>query len=255
MIAIISDLHANIEAITAAIAEAKRRGAKRIVCLGDVVGYGACPREALNIVRKTCEWCIFGNHEEALLNGGEDFNDKARAAIEWTRAELSSRDFPREENYAIWDYLDTLQTQTEKREENALFVHGSPFDPVREYVMPRDARNAQKMARIFDKQDRPLCFVGHSHVPGVYTEDGRFFKPGEVDHSIHAREFGEKVLINVGSVGQPRDGDPRLSFVMYDGRDKVDFVRVPYDVEKASARIRSVPALPEYLANRLLVGR
>ena len=155
-----------MEAITVAIAEAKRRGAKRIVCLGDVIGYGACPREALNLVRQKCEWCLFGNHEEALLSGGEDFNEKARAAIEWTRSVLSSRDFPREENYAIWDFLDALQSQTERREENAMFVHGSPFDPVREYVMPRDSRNAQKMARIFGKQDRQLCFVGHSHVPG-----------------------------------------------------------------------------------------
>ncbi|MBL8696138.1 MAG: metallophosphoesterase family protein [Planctomycetes bacterium] len=255
VIAIISDLHSNIEALTAAMAEAKRRGAKRIVCLGDVIGYGASPRETLQIVRQKCEWCIFGNHEEALLNGGEDFNDKARAAIDWTRQQLSSRDFPREENYAIWDFLDALQNEKERREENALFVHGSPFDPVREYVMPRDARNPEKMARIFAKQDRPICFVGHSHVPGVYTQDGRFLKPAEVSDSFHATEYGAKVLVNVGSVGQPRDGDIRLSFVMYDGKDRVDFVRIPYDAEKAAARIRAVPALPEYLANRLLVGR
>ncbi|MBI3817842.1 MAG: metallophosphoesterase family protein [Planctomycetes bacterium] len=255
MIAIISDLHANIEAITAALSEAKRRGAKKIVCLGDVVGYGANPREALNLVRAKCDWCIFGNHEEALLNGGEDFNDKARAAIEWTRSELSSRNHPRDENYAIWDFLDNLQNEKERREGTALFVHGSPFDPVREYVMPRDARNAQKMARIFDKQDMPICFVGHSHVPGIYTQDCRFIKPDDAGGSIRASEFGQKVLINVGSVGQPRDGDPRLSFVMFDGKDKVDFVRVPYNAEAAAAKIRAVPALPEYLATRLLVGR
>lgn len=255
MIAILSDLHANVEAITAAFAEAKRRGAKRMVCLGDVVGYGACPREALNLVRERCEWCLFGNHEEALLNGGEDFNEKARAAIEWTRSELSSRDHPREENFAIWDFLDELQSKTAHRDENALYVHGSPFDPVREYVMPRDARNPQKMERIFANQDRPLCFVGHSHVPGVYTTDGRFSTPHDVGGSFHAREHGEKVLVNVGSVGQPRDGDPRLSFVLYDGKDRVEFVRVPYDAEAAAARIRRVPALPGYLANRLLVGR
>jgi diadenosine tetraphosphatase ApaH/serine/threonine PP2A family protein phosphatase len=255
LIAIISDLHANIEAITASIAEAKRRGAKRFVCLGDVVGYGACPREALHIVRKTCEWCLLGNHEEALLNGGEDFNEKARAAIEWTRNELSSRNHPREENYAIWDYLDLLQQNKEVRDENALYVHGSPFDPVREYVMPRDARNAQKMARIFEKQDRPVCFVGHSHVPGVYTQDGRFLKPSEVNDSFRVRDFEGKVLVNVGSVGQPRDGDPRASFVLFDGRDRVDFVRVAYDIETSAAKIRAVPALPEYLAHRLAIGR
>lgn len=255
MIAIISDLHANVEAITTAITEARRRGAKRIVCLGDVVGYGASPREALNLVRKYCDYCLFGNHEEALLNGGEDFNEKARAAIEWTRSELSSKDHPREENYAIWDYLDALQAQTERREEHALFVHGSPFDPVREYVMPRDARNPEKMGRIFDRQDRPVCFVGHSHVPGVYTSDGRFLRPQDVGGSVRTGEYGEKVLINVGSVGQPRDGDPRLSFVLYDGRDKVEFIRLPYDIESAAKKIRAVPALPEYLAHRLTVGR
>jgi diadenosine tetraphosphatase ApaH/serine/threonine PP2A family protein phosphatase len=255
VIAIISDLHANIEALTAAFAEIKRRGVKRVVCLGDVVGYGACPREALKLVMEKCEWCIYGNHEEALLNGGEDFNEKARAAIEWTRAELSSRSHGRDENFAIWDYLDALQSKTEQRDENTLYVHGSPYDPVREYVMPRDSRNPQKMERIFGKQDRPLCFVGHSHVPGVYTQDGRFLKPDEVGGAFHARDYGEKVLVNVGSVGQPRDGDPRLSFVIYDGKDRVEFVRVKYDAESAANRIRQVPALPEYLANRLLVGR
>jgi diadenosine tetraphosphatase ApaH/serine/threonine PP2A family protein phosphatase len=255
VIAIISDLHANIEAITAAHSEAKRRGAKRIVCLGDIIGYGASPRDAIQFVREKCEWCIFGNHEEALLNGGEDFNDKARAAIEWTRSELSSREKPRDENYAIWDFLDALQSQTERREENAMYVHGSPFDPVREYVMPRDARNTQKMDRIFAKQDRPICFVGHSHVPGVYTTDHKFMKPADVGGAFRASEHGEKVLVNVGSVGQPRDGDVRASFVMYDGRDRVEFVRVQYDTESAARRIRAVPALPEYLANRLLVGR
>ncbi len=255
MIAIVSDLHSNIEALSAAFAEAKRRGARRTVCLGDVIGYGASPRETLGLVMDRCEWCLFGNHEEALLNGGEDFNEKARAAIDWTRNALSSRDHPREQNYAIWDYLDQLQNEKERRDEHALYVHGSPFDPVREYVMPRDARNPQKMERIFSKQDRPLCFVGHSHVPGVYTSDGRFLKPAEVGGAFHAADYGEKVLVNVGSVGQPRDGDTRLSFVLYDGKDRVEFVRVPYDAEAAASRIRSVPQLPDYLANRLLVGR
>jgi len=255
LIAILSDLHANLEAITAAFAEARRRGAKRMVCLGDVIGYGASPREAIQLVRSKCEWCLFGNHEEALLTEGEDFNEKARAAIDWTRSQLSSRSATREENYAIWDFLDALQQNRERRDERALYVHGSPYDPVREYVMPRDARNAAKMARIFEKQDRPICFVGHSHFPGVYTPGGAFRKPSDLGGSFRASEVGEKVLVNVGSVGQPRDGDPRASFVMYDGRDRVDFVRVPYDVEGAASRIRSVPELPEYLASRLLVGR
>jgi len=255
LIAILSDLHANLEAITAAFAEAKRRGAKRYVCLGDVIGYGASPREAVAMVRQRCEWCLLGNHEEALLTEGEDFNDKARAAIEWTRSALSSRDHPREENYAIWDFLDGLNARHEMRDDRALYVHGSPSDPVREYVMPRDARNAAKMARIFGKQDRPICFVGHSHFPGVYTPDGRFQKPSELGGSFRASEHGDKVLVNVGSVGQPRDGDRRLCFAMYDGRDRVDFVRLDYDVESAAARIRAVPALPDYLASRLLVGR
>lgn len=255
MIAILSDLHANIEAITAAFAEAKRRGAKRSVCLGDVIGYGASPREAISMVRSKCEWCLFGNHEEALLTEGEDFNEKARAAIDWTRGQLSSRSASRDENYAIWDFLDELQNAKERRDDRTLYVHGSPADPVREYVMPRDARNAAKMARIFEKQDRPICFVGHSHFPGVYTPDGVFRKPEALGNSFRASELGDKVLVNVGSVGQPRDGDPRLSFVMYDGRDRIDFVRVPYDVEGAAARIRAVPELPDFLASRLLVGR
>lgn len=264
--AILSDLHGNMPAIEAAVADARARGARRFVCCGDVVGYGAQPREALDVVMRLCVpgarhadgeeladgLCLKGNHEEALLTSPEDFNPKARAAIEWTHREVTAGG-GREAGYAYWDFLGDLSASS--TDEAAMFAHGSPRDPVREYMLPRDIRDEPKMRANFEAMTRDVCFVGHSHVPAVYYEDGRIYTPkdteGPYDLDLGP---GRRAIVNVGSVGQPRDGDPRLSYVLFDGRS-VQFVRVEYDVEEAAARIRAVPDLPEYLAERLFLGR
>lgn len=266
--AIISDLHANLPALETALADARARGARRYVCLGDVIGYGAHPRECLDIVMRLCTaepsdptpgsaplepgLCLLGNHEFALLNSAEDFNPKARAAIDWTRDELS-RGARREANYAYWAFIDRLSPLA--TDERAMFVHGSPRDPVREYMLPRDIQNTEKMAVNFERMERNVCFVGHSHVPAVYYEDGRLFRPRDTEgpYAVGAHEKN-RAIVNVGSVGQPRDGDPRLSYVMFDG-DNVTFVRLEYDHAAAAAAIRAVPELPDFLAERLAVGR
>jgi diadenosine tetraphosphatase ApaH/serine/threonine PP2A family protein phosphatase len=268
--ALISDLHANIPALETALADARGRGAERYVCLGDVVGYGASPRECLDVVMSLCSaeprdpaagpdgrelapgLCLLGNHEHALLNSAEDFNPKARSAIEWTRETLN--DGPdREAGYRYWDFLGSLSPIA--RDERALFVHGSPRDPVREYLLPRDIRNGEKMRENFSRMDRGVCFVGHSHVPAIYFEDGRIYRPrGGEDTQDLALGSGARAIVNVGSVGQPRDGDPRLSYALFDG-ERVTFVRLEYDTEAAAAAIRAVAELPVFLAERLAVGR
>ena len=264
--AIISDLHGNMPALDAAVADACERGARRFVCLGDTVGYGAQPREALDVVMRLCVvgaklpdgstledgLCLKGNHEEALLTSPEDFNPKARAAIEWTHHEISDGG-GREEGLRYWDFIGELEAC--RQDERAMFAHGSPREPVREYMLPRDIHDRPKMNANFAAMTRDVCFVGHSHVAAVYYEDGRLYRPtdteGPYDLGVGS---GQRAIVNVGSVGQPRDGDPRLSYVIYDG-GTLQFVRLTYDVDAAADRIRAVAELPTYLAERLAVGR
>lgn len=276
--AIISDLHGNIPALEVALADARQRGAGRYVCLGDVVGYGAKPRECLDIVMKLCVpdardpatsggasggvskgapeladgLCLQGNHEYALLYSAEDFNPKARAAIDWTRDELN-RDPDPDKTLAYWDFLDALEpTQCD---EIAMFAHGSPRDPVREYMLPRDIRDTEKMEANYGCMTRGVCFVGHSHVPAVYYEDGTLYRPRNTEGPYDLGDLvRNRAIVNVGSVGQPRDGDSRLSYGLFDGAN-MTFVRLEYDIETAAAAIRAVPELPEFLADRLTVGR
>jgi len=248
------------------LADAKARGVERFVCLGDVIGYGAEPRDTLDWVMRLCSetpsaegfgelepgLCLQGNHEYALLNSAEDFNPKARAAIEWTRGAVNAAP-DRERSYAYWEFLDTLSSSA--NDGTAMFCHGSPRDPVREYLLPQDIVDDAKMNALFGAMDAPICFVGHSHVPAVFYEDRRLFQPKGTEGPYELGEVNStRVLINVGSVGQPRDGDNRLSYVVFDGQ-RVTFVRLDYDYEMAAALIREVPELPDYLADRLALGR
>lgn len=269
--AIVSDLHGNAPALETALADARARGARRYVCLGDVIGYGARPRHNLDWVMRLCTrapdapaefgalepgLCLQGNHEYALLNSAEDFNARARAAIEWTREELNRDDGEgeqREARYAYWDFMASLEPVA--HDGTAMFAHGSPRDPVREYMLPRDITDDSKMRANWACMEEPVCFVGHSHVPAVYFEDRRLFRPkgseGPYELGTSARL---RAIVNVGSIGQPRDGDSRLSYVIFDGR-AITFVRLQYDIARAMADIEAVPALPSYLAERLKVGR
>ncbi len=251
MIAIISDLHSNMEAITAVKAEMDRLGVKRIFCLGDVIGYGPEPRKALQWAIDECEFSLLGNHEQGCMFYASDFNPRARQAIDWTRDQLNLRDAPREENSAFWNFLDTMQQ--ERREADVLLVHGSPRDPVKEYIVPKDSADEAKMKGCFAKfKDQVVCFVGHSHVPGVYPEAGGYLAPASIDNEYVLGDG--RALVNVGSVGQPRDGDTRASFVTYD-EGVVRFHRVEFDHEATAAKIRAIPELPDYLADRLGQGR
>jgi len=246
--AIISDIHANIEALDAVLRDVERRGVDQILCLGDVVGYGPQPREALI---RAFEWEISlrGNHEEAVLFYAEDFNERARIALDWTRDQLNRRDYPPEENSRMWEFLDGMPESHQV--ESALLVHGSPRNPVREYMLPRDARDETKMSEVFAGVPGKFCFVGHSHVPGVYTQNNTFLAPGRVPEGL---EPDGKVVVNVGSVGQPRDGDPRSCYCTWDG-DRVWFHRVEYDFRVTQRKIVETGVLPQYLAKRLAEGR
>ena len=250
-VAIVADIHANIEALTVVLDHAESKGIKRIVCLGDIIGYGPNPRECLKLLFRS-EVAIMGNHEEAVMFYGEDFNPKAKASLEWTKDQLNSTAFDRTENYDLWNFLGTMQQVVEDGE--VMYTHGSPRVPTREYVVPADIRDKEKMQGIFDLMKK-VCFIGHSHIPHVYTSDMRHASPESVNQAIDLRKLGDrKVLINVGSVGQPRDGDVRTSYVTFDG-NVVRFWRLDYDYKQTVDKIYSIDPLPNFLGDRLLVGR
>ena len=246
--AIISDIHSNLEALQAVLADIEKRGIKQIICLGDIIGYGPNPKECIDLAMKF-DITILGNHDEAALwtDQIESFNPVAKAAVEWTRQLLE--DSERTRNAKRWDFLGELQRT--HRENSNLYVHGSPRKPVREYVFPEDIANRAKMDDLFSKIDH-VCFIGHTHMPGVFTEDMTFKPPQEVFNSYEVNS--KRTIINVGSVGQPRDGDTRACYVVIDG-SKVEFVRVPYRFEDTMKKIYSISDLDNFSADRLAEGR
>lgn len=248
-VALVSDIHGNIEACTAVLDDIKARGITEILCLGDVIGYGPNPRECLEIAYGF-EFSLLGNHEEAVLYYADDFNEKARRAIDWTKEQLNSSDFSKESNYQIWNYLDGMERS--RVWNGALLVHASPRNPTKEYLLPQDVRNEEKLRAVFEVMEQPLCFCGHSHVPGVFTEDMEFLPAHTLPDGYTPGD--KKSVVNVGSVGQPRDGDPRSCYVIYDGTT-IRFVRIEYDLQTTMNKIRSVAALPNFLADRLERGK
>ncbi len=134
-----------------------------------------------------------------------------------------------------------------------LFVHGSPRGPTNEYVFPEDTQNVKKMDKLFSLVSH-LCFQGHTHVPGVFTSDLRFVRPIDAATGYDVRDRGERLMINVGSVGQPRDGDPRSCYVLFD-QEIIEFRRVAYDIERTVKAIEDQPELDNFLGYRLREGR
>lgn len=249
--AVISDIHANLEALEVVLADIEGQGIGDVVCLGDIIGYGPNPNECLDLVMKTCRWNLMGNHEEAVLYGAVGFNPKAKMAVDWTRDQLNLPEESPEKRNARWKFLGELRLTM--AEGGLDFVHGSPRDPVREYIFPTDVLDKEKLRGIFEHTDR-ACFMGHTHLPGVLSEEGQFTPPRDESPSVELPEGGPKVLVNVGSVGQPRDGDYRACYLVLDDRT-LTWRRLDYDVERTIARIREIDRLPGYLATRLREGR
>jgi predicted phosphodiesterase len=251
--AIVSDIHGNQVALEAVLADIESETVDEIVCLGDVIGYGPKPRECLRVAldfRPT----LLGNHEEAVLYGAVGFNEKAKNAIDWTREELLSRGASGEadhlnEDRRLWDFIGGLKKL--HRDGETVYAHGSPRDPTREYIFTQDRFDHHKMNEIFASFDGRVCFVGHTHIPGVFEEDYSFQSPVDLDGTYRLNE--KKALVNVGSVGQPRDGDPRACYVIFDF-ETVRYRRVAYDIEHTIANFAATP-LPGYLARRLREGK
>jgi predicted phosphodiesterase len=247
--ALISDIHANLEALEAVLKDISERGIKEIYCLGDMVGYGPNPNECVDLVIAKCQVAILGNHDQAVLFDPENFNPLALQAAYWTRSELESGSGGSRAVAKRWEFIGELPRL--KDEGEFLFVHGSPRDPTNEYVFPEDVYNTRKMESLFGKVKR-YCFQGHTHLPGVFTDRGEFYSPSEVGHLYQLTD--QKVMINVGSVGQPRDGDNRACYTIIDG-DQIHFVRVNYPFDQTASKIYGIPDLGNMLGDRLRSGR
>ncbi len=250
--ALISDIHGNLEALNAVLSDIAGQSINEILCLGDLVGYGPNPRECIDRVMASCRVTLLGNHDQAVLANVARPKNAIDRAVAWTWNQLNDPDdcvanevrraflmhLPR--TYEIGPYL---------------FVHGSPRNPLSEYVFPEDIYNHRKMEHLFSLVPH-YCFQGHTHVPGIIAEGFPHFSPDEIDG-----EYGlddRKLMINVGSVGQPRDGDPRACYVILDegpnveagarvgtsgipaGSPRITFRRVAYDFETTIRKVRNI---------------
>ncbi|MCD5384255.1 metallophosphatase family protein [candidate division WOR-3 bacterium] len=238
-IVVISDIHSNLEALSALLERIDKIKPDKVFCLGDIVGYGANPDECVDIAKKRVDISLCGNHEYVVLGYTDmkDFSENARLACEWTRKILS------DENLA---YIKALPLTV--IDEGIFLVHSTPFNPVKwDYIF------TQKDALVqFKGFSQSLCLVGHSHIPACFTPDGNCkLTEGNPVYLIE----GEQYIINFGSVGQPRDYDPRASFGMIDTEKReVHLIRVSYNIEKAQRKIMDA-GLPLFLAQRLNIGR
>ena len=238
---IISDIHSNLEALRAVLAEAKGKGFDEIICLGDFVGYGANPDECVKTILEQDRFrAVLGNHDSAVIDitQRELFNPVARAGILYSERVLSQESL---------DHIRGLP-MTLNSNSGFLAVHSSPYKPEAwVYVVePLEAADA------FHVMTDPLAFIGHTHFPAIHSDNGSVL-PFAADEHVKVPSEG-KIMVNVGSVGQPRDGDWRAAYVMYDDETGVIKIhRVEYDVEEAAAKILAA-GLPPMLADRLRRG-
>jgi predicted phosphodiesterase len=271
--AVISDIHSNLEALEVVLADIDRRGIREIICLGDVIGYGPNPRECLDLVRKRVRFCLMGNHDHAVLYEPTNFNVAAERACYWTRRLLEEEPDPKLRNER-WEFLGGLPIR--RKQDDVLFVHASPRRPINEYMFPEDVfTNPQKILANFERLDARLCLVGHTHQPGVFLDDPYFDPPHELADSPFYQIEDERAIVNVGSVGQPRDRNPKASYVILERSDdalqddqdsmivsalsssiqSIEFIRLEYDVEKTVKKILAESELDNMLGMRLYEGR
>lgn len=235
-IAIISDIHGNLEALRETFSYIDKEDINTVYCLGDIVGYGPNPNECVELVRKRCKTVVLGNHD-AAATGTVDisrFNLNARTAIVWTRKKLNeeNRNFLKDLPYTY-------------KENDLLFVHASPTHP-ESWTYVFSVVTAKEELSGFNEK---VCFIGHTHSPVIYPN-------AETADKSNRQHFekDKKYLVNAGSVGQPRDGDNRLCFCLYDTIEQnIEFIRLNYDIKVTSEKIIS-SGLPPFLAERLING-
>jgi predicted phosphodiesterase len=237
--ALISDVHSNLEALEAVLKDIRKRKREAIFFLGDAVGYGPNPNECLEMLRDNCKVLLAGNHDWAAIGRAEIeyFNEYAKAAVLWTREVLSEKNRK---------FIDTLPLQKRMKKENALLVHSSPKEPEAWHYL-LTLWDAEINFHYFDER---ICVIGHSHLPFVIER----LPSGEMITYNHKAKLGEneRYIINSGSVGQPRDRDPRACYALLDD-DKVEFIRVEYNTKETQRKMHAA-GLPLPLIERISRG-
>jgi predicted phosphodiesterase len=242
-LALISDIHANNDALEAVLADIQTHAVDEILCLGDIVGYGANPNECIELVKKSCSLTLLGNHDAASVGllSTQHFNIHAKIAIEWTMGNLTD---------ASHSFIKALPLKETKLSHT--LVHATPYEPNMWYYIT----SLEEAAFNFQFFETDFCFVGHTHIPiiivledekEVYVHQGETLNYGQLENV--------RFLINVGSVGQPRDRNSKSCYGIIDSDAKTfTYHRVAYDVQKAQAKMRKIK-MPEFLITRLEEGR
>ena len=237
---VLGDIHSNIEALRTVVQDACRHGFDETVSVGDVVGYGADPSACIAFLRDLSATVVMGNHDQAVIGQLpiDTFNAYARQAVEWTAGRISS------DEKAFLTALPFVN-----RQDGYVVAHGTLHKPEEFGYLLTRADAADSLAVL----DRPVCFLGHSHLPVWARMNGEEMEVGQTP--VAPVQPGRPVLVNVGSVGQPRDGDARAAYCIYDSeKGEATLHRIAYDLEETGRKIRAA-GLPDILADRLVVGR
>jgi diadenosine tetraphosphatase ApaH/serine/threonine PP2A family protein phosphatase len=238
--ALISDVHGNLEALESVLRDIEKQGAEKMHFLGDAVGYGCSPNECVALITKHCDIKLLGNHDYAAmgLEAPENFNQLAQASMDWTQGELSDQTMA-----ALTDFDMTVEFL------DYFLVHASPANPDK-WVYILDLSQAVNHFNDFSQE---VCFIGHTHIPVCFIEDkdGAF---SEQNKAAIKRAKDKRYIINIGSVGQPRDNDPRACYMLVDTKaNKIIYRRVDYDIKKAQEKMKNAN-LPEFLIERIAIG-
>lgn len=239
MYAVISDVHSNLEALTAVLDDIPKRAVRGIFFLGDSVGYGPDPDKCISLLKDRCQVLLAGNHDWAVIGytSVDYFNEYARAAVEWTVEHLAKEKF---------EFLKALKIVKVMEEDDLFLVHSSPKEPdIWHYVT-----NLYEAYVNFHYFDQKICLVGHSHTPFIIES------PPSGKLKIHRSSVqfskGSRYIVNVGSIGQPRDGDPRAAYALLT-TEGVEITRIEYDFRKTQEKMKKA-GLPEFLIQRLARG-
>ncbi len=239
-IALISDVHGNLEALENVLRDIEKQGAEKIQFLGDAVGYGCNPNECVKLIASHCDIKLLGNHDYAAmgLEAVDNFNQLAQNSIQWTQEALTKKSIATLADFEM--EADFLSFH---------LVHSSPSEPDQWHYILTPAQAAKE----FNAFDQPACFVGHSHLPTVYMLDDSN-EVVQFAKSSWQRMDNKKYIINIGSVGQPRDGDPRACYLLFDIESNMaQYQRVEYDIKKVQGKMLKAN-LPDFLIERLAVG-
>lgn len=237
---IISDIHGNLNALEATLFAIQKFKVDKLVCLGDIVGYGPQPNECVQLIQEISDIVLAGNHDHGVVGklSLERFNRYAKAAIQWTQTTVTDESL---------DYLSALKLTAAV--DDLFFVHASPNEPIEwHYIM-----NVFDAEESFAALRENICFVGHSHVPVIFTSQNDFFVNILFDYDVSI-EQNKRYIINVGSVGQPRDLDARAAFAIYDTQTRTyQLQRIDYDINDTQEKMRKA-GLDHFLINRLQFG-